>query len=155
MPCGARLISSTGIDCLATSAPLAFVRLLATCGVDPRDGGARDWQIDRPRPRNRAVARERQNRIVALSLATCRFEARAQRRVCLPRYYFTILWADHEDIDSQGAQLADDRAALGYACHLVDRLRASGGYSDPRLAIEVRNEMRQRVLSIPFLPGCA
>jgi hypothetical protein len=73
----------------------------------------------------------------------------------LPRYYFTILWADREEIDPQGAQLADDRAALDYACRLVDRLRASGGYSDPRLAIEVRNEMRQRVLSIPFLPGCA
>ena len=73
----------------------------------------------------------------------------------MPRYYFTILWVDHEDIDPQGAQLADDGAALDDACRLVDRLRASGGYSDPRLAVEVRNEMRQRVLSMPFLPGCA
>jgi hypothetical protein len=73
----------------------------------------------------------------------------------LPRYYFTIRWADHDDIDPQGKQLADDSTALEYACRLVDRLRASGGYSDPRLAAEVRNEMRQRVLSIPFLPGCA
>jgi hypothetical protein len=62
---------------------------------------------------------------------------------------------DHEEIDPQGTQLADDNAALDYACRLIGRLKASGGYDDPRLAVEVRNEMRQRVLSIPFLPGYA
>jgi hypothetical protein len=79
----------------------------------------------------------------------------AQRRFRLPRYYFTVLWADREEIDPQGEELADDSAALDYACRLVGRLKASGGYDDPRLAVEVRSEMRQWVLSIPFLPGCA
>jgi hypothetical protein len=51
--------------------------------------------------------------------------------------------------------LADDSAALDYAFRLVERLKAGGDYNDPGLAVEVRNEMRQRVLSIPFLPGCA
>jgi hypothetical protein len=73
----------------------------------------------------------------------------------LPRYYFTIRWADHDDIDPQGEQLTDDNAALEYACRLVERLKAGGGYDDPGLAVEARNEMRQRVLSIPVLPGCA
>jgi hypothetical protein len=74
---------------------------------------------------------------------------------CLPRYYFTIRWADHEDIDPQGTQLADDDAALDHAYRMVRRLQASGGYDDPALVVEVRNEMRERVLSIPFLAGCA
>ena len=73
----------------------------------------------------------------------------------MPRYYFTIRWPDHEEIDPQGTQLADDDAALGYACRMVRRLQASGGYDDPGLVVEVRNEMRRRVLSIPFLAGCA
>jgi hypothetical protein len=81
---------------------------------------------------------------------------RARRREgYLPRYYFTVLWSNHEDIDPQGTLLADDAAALGHACRMVRRLLASGDYDDPGLVVEVRNEMRQRVLSIPFLAGCA
>jgi hypothetical protein len=49
---------------------------------------------------------------------------------------------------------ADD-AALHHACHMVRRLQAGGGYDDPGLMVEVRNEMRERVLSIPFLAACA
>jgi hypothetical protein len=74
---------------------------------------------------------------------------------CLPRYYFTVLWPDHEDIDPQGTELPDDDAALRYAHRMTQRLQASGGYDDPGLTVEVRNEKRQRVLSIPFLAGCA
>jgi hypothetical protein len=73
----------------------------------------------------------------------------------LPRYYFTVLWPDHEDIDPQGTQLTDNDAALGHACHMVRRLQASGDYDDPELMVEVRNEMHERVLSIPFLAGFA
>jgi hypothetical protein len=78
-----------------------------------------------------------------------------RREGCLPRYYFTVLWSNHEDIDPLGTLLADDAAALGHACRMVRRLLASGDYDDPGLVVEVRNEMRQRVLSIPFLAGCA
>jgi hypothetical protein len=38
---------------------------------------------------------------------------------------------------------------------MIRELKASGGYDDPGLVIEVRNEMRQMVLSIPFLAACA
>jgi hypothetical protein len=51
--------------------------------------------------------------------------------------------------------LRDDAAALNYACSMIRELKASGGYDDPGLVIEVRNEMRQMVLSIPFLAACA
>jgi hypothetical protein len=73
----------------------------------------------------------------------------------LPRYYFIILWPDHEDVDPHGTQLTDNDAARGHACHMVRRLKASGDYDDPELMVEVRNEMRERVLSIPFLAGYA
>jgi hypothetical protein len=76
-------------------------------------------------------------------------------RITLPRYYFTILWSDHEDIDPQGTSLADNDAALDYACRMVQRLKVSGDYVDPGLVVEVRNETRERVFSIPFLPACA
>ena len=33
---------------------------------------------------------------------------------CLPRYFFTILWAAHEDIDPQGTELPDDDAVDGW-----------------------------------------
>ena len=71
------------------------------------------------------------------------------------RYYFTVLWADHEDVDPQGTELPDEDAALHHACRMVRRLQVSGGYDDPALMVEVRNEMRERVLSIPFFAACA
>ena len=73
----------------------------------------------------------------------------------LPRYYFTIRSSDHEDIDPRGSQFADDDAALDYACCMIRRLQASGGYDDPGLILEVRNERRETVFFIPFLPACA
>jgi hypothetical protein len=74
----------------------------------------------------------------------------------MPRYYFTIRWSDHEDIDPQGSELADDDVVLDYACCMIRRLQASGGYdNDPGLMLEVRNERRETVLFIPFLPAYA
>ena len=71
------------------------------------------------------------------------------------RYYFIIRWPDHEDIDPQGTELADDDAALDHACRIIQRLQSSGGYDDPGLMVEVRNEKRGTVLFIPFLPAHA
>ena len=71
------------------------------------------------------------------------------------RYYFTIRSPAHEDIDPQGNELTDDDAALDYACRMIQWLRASGGYDDPELMLQVRNEKREMVLFVPFLPACA
>jgi hypothetical protein len=71
------------------------------------------------------------------------------------RYYFTIRSSDHEDIDPQGTELTDDDAALDYACRMIQSLRTSGGYDDPGLMLQVRNEKREMVFFVPFLPACA
>ena len=75
-------------------------------------------------------------------------------RATMPRYYFTIRSCDHKRKDEHRVVLRDVSAALDYACRMVRELTASG-YNDPGLLVTVRNEMRQRVLSIPSLPACA
>jgi hypothetical protein len=51
--------------------------------------------------------------------------------------------------------LTGDEAALGYACELARKLRRTGGYSDPNLAIRVADQHRAIVFSIPFRAACA
>ena len=72
----------------------------------------------------------------------------------MPRYYFTIRSGDQEYEDVRCAVLRDVEAALDYACHLVRELSISG-CDDPGLAVIVRNETREIVLSVPFLAACA
>jgi len=50
--------------------------------------------------------------------------------------------------------LQDVSAALDYACRIVRELSAKG-YNDPGLLVSVRKEMREIVLSVPFLAACA
>ena len=73
----------------------------------------------------------------------------------MPEYFFAVRRSDQEHLDERATALNDNAAALDYACHMVRELRANGGYDDPRSVVTVRNEMRQIVLSIPFLPACA
>jgi hypothetical protein len=70
----------------------------------------------------------------------------------MPRYYFTIRSGDHED--ERCAELQDASAALDYACCIAQELSVNK-YNDPGLLVSVRNEMRETVLSIPFLAACA
>ena len=51
--------------------------------------------------------------------------------------------------------LNDDAAALDYACAMARELKQTGGYNDPDLVVNVRDQARPMVLSIPFLPACA
>ncbi len=62
---------------------------------------------------------------------------------------------NYEDPDEEGALLPDDAAALDYACRIVRELRANDGYDDSRMAVQVQNEQRRMVLSIPFLAASA
>jgi hypothetical protein len=73
----------------------------------------------------------------------------------MPEYSFAIRRSGQEHLDERATALNDITAALDYACHMVRELRANGGHHDPDLVVTVRNEMRQIVLSIPFLPACA
>jgi hypothetical protein len=73
----------------------------------------------------------------------------------MSRYFFDIRSPIHRIRDAQGRLLEDNVAALNYACGMIRELKGSGQYDDPGLIIEVRNEMRQLMLSIPFLAACA
>jgi hypothetical protein len=73
----------------------------------------------------------------------------------MPQYFFKIRGAEVEHNDEIGAALRDDAAALDHACHMVRELKAGGRYNDPRLVVEVLNELGTRVLSLPFLAACA
>ena len=61
---------------------------------------------------------------------------------------------DHEHKDEYCAVLQDVAAALDYACRIAREL-SDNGYNDPGLLVSVRNEMREIVLSVPFLAACA
>jgi hypothetical protein len=73
----------------------------------------------------------------------------------VPRYFFTIRWSDHEDNDRLGTSLPDDAAALNHAIRIIGELKQGGEHDDPGLLMIVRNEMFKKVLSLPFLAGCA
>ena len=72
----------------------------------------------------------------------------------MPRYYFRIRSCDQEHEDERCAVLQDVEAALDYACRMVRELSANG-CNDPGLLLCVSNEMREIVLSVPFLAACA
>ena len=73
----------------------------------------------------------------------------------MPQYFFKIRGAEVGHNDEIGAPFDDDAAALDHACHIVRELRASGRYDDPRLVVDVWNDLGRRVLSVPFLAACA
>ena len=73
----------------------------------------------------------------------------------MPQYFFKIRGAEHASNDDEDARFDDDAAALEHACRIVRELKASGGYDDPRLVVDVTNEVGGRVLSVPFLAACA
>jgi hypothetical protein len=51
--------------------------------------------------------------------------------------------------------LPSDAAALANAERLIAQLQSENGYDDPAMTMIVQNEIRDRVWSIPLLPGCA
>ena len=70
----------------------------------------------------------------------------------MPRYCFAIR-SSHSDTAERAAELEDDAAAFAYACQIVRELTHS---VSPRSSlVEVRDETRPRVFSIPFLAACA
>jgi len=70
----------------------------------------------------------------------------------MPQYFFKIRGAEHAYNDDIGVPFDDDAAALDYACRIVRELRASGGYDDPRLVVDVTNEGAVGCSQYPFLP---
>ncbi len=72
----------------------------------------------------------------------------------MPQYFFTIRGCDRVEDDLDGTYLPDVAAALSYAEYTIRELRKKSGYHDPALMMIVKDQARQTVLSLPFLPGC-
>ena len=76
----------------------------------------------------------------------------------MPRYFFVLRGTVGKGDDAQGTILSNDvilpsdAAALANAERLIAQLQSENGYDDPAI---VQNEIRDRVWSIPLLPGCA
>ena len=68
----------------------------------------------------------------------------------MPRYYFVLQWPDGEHDDRLGTVLPHDGAAHAYASRVIQELKDGGGYTDPGLAMIVKNEAHKIVFSIPF-----
>ena len=67
----------------------------------------------------------------------------------MPRYFFSIQAPDEEARAEYAAELKDDAAALAYACEIVrEQCKNLTGLNSQ---VMVRDEMRPRLFSIPFL----
>jgi hypothetical protein len=78
----------------------------------------------------------------------------AGRGRSVPRYFFTIHRGDRIKDDPDGTYLPDVAAALSYAEHTIRELRKNSGYNDLALMMFVTDQSGQKVLSLPFWPGC-
>jgi hypothetical protein len=72
----------------------------------------------------------------------------------MPQYFFAIR-ANNSDTAETAAELKDDAAALAYACEIVRDRMQSLSHTARSSVVEVRDETRPRVFSIPFLAACA
>jgi hypothetical protein len=72
----------------------------------------------------------------------------------MPQYFFAIR-AGNSDTAEHAAELRDDAAALAYACEIVRERIQSLTHTARSSMVEVRDETRPRVFSIPFLAACA
>jgi hypothetical protein len=69
----------------------------------------------------------------------------------MPQYLFAV----HSDTAEHAAELKDDAAALAYACEIVRERMQSLSHTACSSMVEVRDETRRMVFSIPFLAACA
>ena len=72
----------------------------------------------------------------------------------MPQYFFTVR-ASEGDATERAVELNDDAAALAYACDIVRELMENLAHTDHSSLVQVRDETRPRVFSIPFFPACA
>ena len=72
----------------------------------------------------------------------------------MPQYFFAVR-AGYGEAPERTAELENDAAALAYACEIVRELMQSLSHTDHNSLVQVRDETRPRVFSIPFFPACA
>lgn len=67
----------------------------------------------------------------------------------MPTYYFIIRARDGSYDDPSGTNLPDVEAATAYANRIIEELK-EGGHDPQYLTLDVKDEGRKTVLSIPF-----
>jgi hypothetical protein len=72
----------------------------------------------------------------------------------MPQYFFAVR-ANNSDTAERTAELRDDAAAFAYASQIVRELTQSVSHANRSSLVEVKDETRPRVFSIPFLAACA
>lgn len=74
----------------------------------------------------------------------------------MSQYYFIAKRANqNDDIDPRAVILPDDAAALRFAERMIAELRKEKGYFNSIGYVTVKNEKKEVILSVPFLPACA
>jgi hypothetical protein len=76
-------------------------------------------------------------------------------RKATSRYFFNIRRFDCEHRDACGEVLLNDTAALDHALSIIKSLKIKSEHGPSGMMMIVRNENFERVLSLPFLAGCA
>ena len=72
----------------------------------------------------------------------------------MPQYFFTIHGREQVEDDPAGTYLPNVEAALSHAEYIIRELRKKSGYDDLSLMMFVTDQSGQKVLSLPFWPGC-
>jgi len=73
----------------------------------------------------------------------------------MPQYIFAVRMGS-SDTAERSAELRDDAAALAYACEIVRELMMESATSSHSTSVvEVGDETRPIVFSVPFLAACA
>ncbi len=99
------------------------------------------------------VTRRGESQRISLSCRNSRERGELRGR-SVPQYFFTIRGPDRVEDDPDGTYLPDVAAALSYAESTIRELRKKNRYNDAALMMVVKDQARQTVLSLPFLPGC-
>jgi hypothetical protein len=73
----------------------------------------------------------------------------------MPEYFFTVCACEKGAQAEHSATLSDDVAAFAYACDMARELARSKDNAVSNLRVNVRDEGRPIVFSIPLLPASA
>jgi hypothetical protein len=73
----------------------------------------------------------------------------------IPKYFFTVYACEEEAQAEYSSTLSDDVAAFAYACDLARELARSKDNAVSNLRVNVGDEERSIVFSIPLLPASA
>ena len=75
--------------------------------------------------------------------------------LAMPQYVFAIRAGATDTKLERTAVLRDDAAAFAHACEIARELMQSIGSTDPRALVQVGDDKRAMIFSLPVLAACA